>query len=119
MKFVQTFASLADIELPAKTPKPTVLEGSPAEASVTLWTAVDGTMRIGVWECTPGRFQSNREAASETCYILKGRVRLTNEDGSSKEVGAGEMLVLPRGWKGEWAILEETRKIFVIHNDAV
>ena len=116
---VKTFLPLANIELPAKTPKPTAIEGTPAEAGQALWTSVDGTMKIGIWECTPGRFPSNREAASETCYIMSGRVRITNEDGSFKEIGAGEMLVLPRGWRGEWNILELTRKIYVIHNDAV
>ena len=119
MLSVQTFLPLATLDLPAKTPKPVILEGTPAEASQALWTSVDGLMKIGVWECTPGRFPANREANSETCYIMSGKVRITNEDGSSREIGAGEMLVLPRGWRGDWTILETTRKIYVLHADAV
>jgi uncharacterized cupin superfamily protein len=39
---------------------------------------------------------------------------LHDTDGRSQDVGAGEMLVLPIGWKGEWTIHEKTRKLYFI-----
>ncbi|RVA73946.1 cupin, partial [Mesorhizobium sp. M7A.F.Ca.US.006.04.2.1] len=28
------------------------------------------------------------------------------------------MLVLPKGWKGEWTIHEKTRKLYILHFEA-
>jgi hypothetical protein len=113
-----TFAPLACLDLGTPKPKPTSIAGSQLEASATLWSSADGAMKIGVWECTPGRFTASRETNSETCYMLMGRVSLHGPDGKAKEVGAGEMLVLPKGWRGEWTIHETTRKLYILHSDA-
>ncbi|MEY3080279.1 MAG: hypothetical protein RJA94_264 [Pseudomonadota bacterium] len=110
----QTFAHLATIDLGAPAPKPTSIAGNQMEAAVTLWTSPDGLAEAGVWECTPGRFTANRETNSEICHIVKGRVTLHDEDGRSRDVAPGEMLVLPIGWKGEWTIHETTRKLYII-----
>ncbi|PZV39410.1 cupin domain-containing protein [Mesorhizobium kowhaii] len=114
----QTFAHLASIDLGEPEPKPTSISGDQLEASRTLWTSPDGTLEVGVWACTPGRFTATRDSNSETCHIVSGRVSLHGPDGRSKEVGAGEMLVLPKGWKGEWTIHEPTRKLYILHFEA-
>ncbi|MBL0371234.1 DUF861 domain-containing protein [Rhizobium sp. KVB221] len=108
----QTFAHLATIDLGEALPKATSIEGDQREASHTLWTSDDGLVEVGVWECTPGRFTAARETNSEICHIVSGRVSLHNSDGTTKEVGPGEVLVLPIGWKGEWTIHEKTRKLY-------
>ncbi|WP_225340144.1 cupin domain-containing protein [Agrobacterium tomkonis] len=72
-------------------------------------------MEVGVWECTPGRFKAARETNSEICHIVSGRVSLHNSDGTSRDVGPGEMLVLPIGWRREWTIHEKTRKLYILH----
>ena len=111
----QTFAHLAATDLGEAAPKPTSISGDQFEASRTLWTSDDGLVEAGVWECTPGRFTAARDTNSEICHIVSGRVSLHNEDGTSKEVGPGELLVLPIGWKGEWTIHEKTRKLYILH----
>ena len=110
----QTFAHLASLDLGTPGRKPTSIEGNQMEAAVTLWTSPDGLAEAGVWECTPGRFTATRETNSEICHIISGRVTLHDEDGRARELGAGEMLVLPIGWKGEWTIHETTRKLYII-----
>lgn len=110
-----TFASLADTPLSDFAPKPTTLTEGQEEASTVLWTSADGSTKIGVWECTPGHFTADRTAAGEYCHILSGRASVTNADGmGTKEIGPGDLLVLPQGWTGEWVIHEHMRKLFVI-----
>jgi uncharacterized protein len=115
----QTFAHLADIDLGMSKPKPTSIEGHQLEAAKTLWTSPDGLAEAGVWECTAGRFTANRETNSEICHIVHGRVTLHDSDGRSRDVGPGEMLVLPIGWKGEWTLHEKTRKLYFIKYEKV
>lgn len=110
----QTFAHLLYTDLGAPEPKPTSFEGNQLEAAKTLWTSQDGLVEIGIWECTPGRFTASRETNSEICHIVSGRVSLHDGDGRSGEVKAGELLVLPIGWKGEWTIHEKTRKLYML-----
>jgi uncharacterized cupin superfamily protein len=110
-----TFADLASVPLGDFGAKPTTLTEGQVEASTLLWTSADGSTKIGVWECTPGRFTADRTAAGEYCHILSGRATITNADGScSRDIGSGDLLVLPQGWTGEWVIHDHLRKLFVI-----
>jgi uncharacterized cupin superfamily protein len=113
---MQNFGDLASLDIGAFAPKPTTVEGDQQEAAVALWTSADGRMETGVWECTPGRFTADRTKSAEICTILSGRVTLHDEDGTTREVGAGEMFVLPLGWRGEWTIHQQTRKIYTMIN---
>ncbi|ODU06909.1 MAG: hypothetical protein ABS81_03510 [Pseudonocardia sp. SCN 72-86] len=73
-----------------------------------------GPERIGVWECAPGGWAVVDRPDTETCVILSGRARITDQDsGRVLEVGAGDMVVLPSGWSGRWDVLETVRKVFV------
>lgn len=111
----ENFAHLANIDLGTPSPKPTSIEGDQVEAAATLWTSPDGSLEVGVWECSPGRFTANREANSEVCHFVYGRVSLHDADGRTREIGPGELLVLPKGWIGEWTIHEKTRKLYFFH----
>jgi uncharacterized cupin superfamily protein len=74
----------------------------------------NGTLRLGVWECTPGRFASER-ATTEFFEVLKGSATLIGADGTRTDIGPGDHAVTPKGWKGEWIVHETIRKIFMIH----
>jgi uncharacterized cupin superfamily protein len=112
---LKTFADLASVPLGDFADKPTTLTKGQKEASNLLWTSADGHTKIGVWECTPGRFTADRTAAGEYCHILSGRATVSNADGTgSRDIGRGDLLVLPQGWTGEWVIHEHMRKLFVI-----
>ncbi|WP_181706474.1 cupin domain-containing protein [Chthonobacter rhizosphaerae] len=112
---LDTFKHLAGIDLGAPAPKPTSFEGDQREAARTLWTSPDGSVEIGVWECTPGRFTADRSTTSEMCHIISGRVEMTTLDGETRDLGAGDLLVLPVGWRGTWRIVETTRKLYIMH----
>ncbi len=112
---LQAFAGLAQQALGPFADKPTTLTPGQQEASALLWTSADGTTKIGVWECQPGRFTADRSAAGEYCQILSGRASVSHADGGTmREIGPGDLLILPKGWKGEWVIHEQLRKLFVI-----
>jgi uncharacterized cupin superfamily protein len=112
---LETFASLATISLSRFSDKPTTLTPGQQESAATLWTSPDGQTSIGVWECTPGHFTADRTKAGEYCHIISGSATVRNSDGSNtREIGPGDLLVLPQGWTGEWVLHEHMRKFFVI-----
>jgi uncharacterized cupin superfamily protein len=112
---LETYHQLASMQLGSFKPKPTTLTPGQTEASITFWKSPDGRERTGVWECTPGRFTADRSKETELCYIISGKAALRRADGEVKTIGPGDVLILPRGWRGEWEIIETTRKFFSIN----
>ncbi|UNK40692.1 cupin domain-containing protein (plasmid) [Shinella sp. H4-D48] len=110
----ENFGDLHNRDIGEFTPKPTSIAGDQMEATLALWSSANGQMETGIWECTPGRFTADRSQNAEICYLLSGRVTLHNGDGTSRDIGPGEMFVLPLGWRGEWTIHEQTRKIYTM-----
>ena len=111
---LSAFGECATMDIGALVPKPTSFEGDQHEGTAKLWQSADGATRVGVWECTPGRFTADRTAMAELCHILWGRVTLHDADGTTRDFGPGEMFVLPKGWTGAWTIHEQTRKIYIL-----
>ena len=111
---LSAFHALAQTPLEAFAPKPTSFEGDQQEASVALFTSADGRVEIGVWECTPGSFTADRSQSSEFCHFISGKIEMTHADGSKVQLGAGDAIALPLGWKGEWRVIEQVRKLYVI-----
>ena len=48
--------------------------------------------------------------ATETCYILEGRVIVTPDGGEPVEIKAGDLVPFPAGMSCTWEILEPIRK---------
>lgn len=114
---LSVFTALSGIDLGALAGKPTTLNPGQQEAAVSLWASPDGALDIGLWECSPGRFTADRSAAAEFCYFLAGKIVMTQLDGTRRDLGPGDAVMLPRGWKGTWEIVEHTRKIYVFLTD--
>ena len=88
--------------------------GSPMMSGRILFDDAPAGVEIGIWECTPGGWAITDRPDHETVQILAGRARLTNADGTSAELTAGDVLTLPKGWSGRWDIIETVRKLYVI-----
>ncbi|RKR20102.1 cupin domain-containing protein [Arthrobacter oryzae] len=101
-----------DLPLPDPHAKSTSPTGQ-AESSLSIWNAHPATS-AGVWECEPGEFTSAREGYSEICQVLSGSGSVHGEDGTSADLKAGSLLVLPAGWRGTWTIREKIRKTYVL-----
>ncbi|WP_227268483.1 cupin domain-containing protein [Roseobacter weihaiensis] len=111
----QSFGDLSSLDVGGFAPKPTTLTPGQQEAARKLWSSEDGLTSIGVWECTPGHFTADRTGGGEYCHILSGRATVCNSDGSaSRDIGPGDLLILPQGWTGEWIIHAQMRKLYII-----
>ncbi|MBU4527805.1 MAG: DUF861 domain-containing protein [Hoeflea sp.] len=112
---LKCFGDLSGLALGTFAPKPTSFTDGQVEAAIELWASVDGLTKIGVWECTPGRFSADRTKSSEICHVLSGSATVVGKSGGDeRKIGPGDLLVLPLGWEGEWTIHEQLRKTYVI-----
>lgn len=93
-------------------PRTPALAGTPVESVNVLHR--DGCGRSGVWECTPGRFDSARDGDTELMYFVAGEGKITSADGTVHEIRPGVVLVAPDGWRGTWDIRKTVRKVYTI-----
>ena len=73
-----------------------------------------GVLASGFWASKPYKAEVNY-TEDEFCYILEGRVRLTDSAGKVEEYKAGDAFVIPKGFKGAWETVEAVKKFYVIH----
>ncbi|XP_050144133.1 uncharacterized protein LOC126619765 [Malus sylvestris] len=62
------------------------------------------------WGCPPGKYTLKFDAA-ETCYLVKGKVKVYPRKGSSSssdkecvEFGAGDLVTIPKGLSCTWDV---------------
>ena len=67
----------------------------------------------GVWESTPGTWRVVYEEW-EYFRILSGRSIVRGDDGTMLDLSPGDSAVIRPGFRGTWAVVETTRKDFVI-----
>lgn len=72
------------------------------------------SLESGVWEATAATWTEEDYPVEEVCVILAGHLRLTDSDGATHDLRAGDAFHLPRGWSGTWEVVEDMRKFYVI-----
>lgn len=93
--------------------RPGADSGDPQLKTLPVDSGTDA--QVGVWECQPGGWPVVDRPNTETCYIVSGRARLTDEaSGHVVEVAAGDFIILPPGWSGRWDVIETVRKVYAI-----
>jgi uncharacterized protein len=102
------------LELTVRGPRTPAISGEPVE-SVHVFHD-DGRARTGVWECTPGSFDSARNGDTEVMHFVAGAGTITSADGTVYEIRPGAVIVAPDGRSGVWDIRETARKVYVIWN---
>ncbi len=105
-------ASPATTPLSSRGPRTAVLAGTPVEAVRVLHTDAGG--RSGIWECTPGRFESARSGDAELMHFIAGEGTITTADGTVHDIRPGVVFVAPDGWRGTWDVRQTVRKIYTI-----
>ena len=85
--------------------------GAPATASDTYFA--NQYMSVGTETCTPGSFPVSERTSTEAFHVLEGVFFVTNTDGSARRCVAGDTVVLPKGWSGQWDVIETVKKVWV------
>ncbi|MBB3359881.1 MULTISPECIES: cupin domain-containing protein [unclassified Novosphingobium] len=84
--------------------------------SASLTSSARATNRIGVWECSPGRWR-RQIVQAEFCHFLEGRATFTPDTGEAIEIKAGDVVHFPENSLGVWDIHETSRKIFMVFDE--
>lgn len=79
--------------------------------------AAGGAFTTGFWEREPDTWTFERPY-DEVALILSGVADIETDDGRMLRVGAGDVLVTPKGSKGTWHIRETLVKFYAIHDGA-
>jgi uncharacterized cupin superfamily protein len=89
--------------------------GNPKRTTRNHYTNATGEVLSGEWTSEVGswRIESGPEE-DEFFFVIAGRVRITADDGHTVEIGPGESLVIPAGFKGVFTVLEPLRKHYMI-----
>lgn len=94
-----------------------VIAGDPVEIGYNYFSNYTGQLTAGVWECTPYTSQIDSYPVDEFCFILSGKVVITDADGRAETFKSGECFVIPKGLKCTWHMPETVRKFYVIFED--
>ena len=74
---------------------------------------IPGIDSMGIWECSPGRWQRTI-MQEEFAHFIKGSARFIPEDGEPIDIHAGDSIWFPANSAGVWEITEDVRKVYVI-----
>jgi uncharacterized cupin superfamily protein len=88
-----------------------ILQGVPFAHEKTVFNGADGFFAI--WACGAGVFPRVKDKRGSFMYIISGDATIVDEDGTSHELTADSVLVLPFGWAGTWHIRETIRKVYL------
>ena len=113
---VFNIASLFEDASPAA-PVPVPL-GEPVSTvrSISRISSSRATTRLGVWECTPGRWVRQIKQA-EFCHFLSGVAIFTPEGGDPIRFEAGDVAHFPENSAGVWDVVETSRTIFMVYDE--
>ena len=69
--------------------------------------------KIGVWECSPGRFR-RQVVQAEFCHFLEGECTFTPDAGEAFQIRPGDVVYFPPKSSGVWEIKTASRKVFMV-----
>ncbi|KAL4339426.1 hypothetical protein GQ457_08G005510 [Hibiscus cannabinus] len=97
----------------ATTPTPTAEPDSSSALSITVETNPSDVRlsELGIqswpkWGCPPGKYMLKFDA-EETCYLVRGKVRVYAKGSSESEYvefGAGDLVTIPQGLSCTWDV---------------
>ncbi|MBX3705742.1 MAG: cupin domain-containing protein [Pseudomonadales bacterium] len=90
------------------------LAGNPRQTVWMQYQDPHGKFFVGIWESEPGKWSVDY-TEEEYFQVEAGSSVVTDTSGSAITVSAGSSMVIPRGFRGTWEVLETTRKRFVIY----
>lgn len=88
-----------------------VVSGAPFAYETVVYDGPEGF--FAVWACAPGVYPRVKDKRGSFMYIISGAATITDDDGTSHELTADSVIVLPYGWVGRWDIRETIRKVYL------
>lgn len=63
------------------------------------------------WACPPGKYKMKYNA-QQTCYLVRGKVKVYPKDSSTApvEFGAGDLVIIPKGISCTWDVTASVDK---------
>ena len=117
---IDQLINFATANSPADTYRPDaekVLKGDPLQTVSNHYSSPCQQFHAGVWEGAKGQWKINY-TEHEYCEILQGVSVLRDQDGNAVTYRTGDRFVIPAGFSGTWEVLEDTRKVYVIFEQA-
>lgn len=90
-----------------------ILSGTPHFRTWLQDQSLDGRVRTGIWEATPGLTHAIKTDVYEYCLILEGLVEIGEKDGETYSYGPGDSFLFKPGFVGTWKTIETVRKVFI------
>ncbi|MGE4248405.1 MAG: cupin domain-containing protein [Parvibaculaceae bacterium] len=90
-----------------------IVDGKPSFKTWLMSNPPENVLAAGVWEATPGAWQSAKGHTSEFFTILAGISEFTEENGAVVRFQTGDTFIMRPGCTGVWRVIEKTRKSFV------
>jgi uncharacterized cupin superfamily protein len=90
-----------------------IVAGDPAQTVRNHYTNASGEFFSGEWSGEVGKWKINY-TEDEFCFVTRGRNVLTDADGVTVAINAGDAFVIPAGFQGTWEVLESTHKFYAI-----
>jgi uncharacterized protein len=95
-------------------PPEKLISSNPRQTAWTQYTDHTGKFFAGFWRSEPGKWKVSY-TEEEYCHMLEGTSIITDCDGTSIMVTAGESFIIPAGFVGTWEVVQTTTKRFVIY----
>lgn len=91
-----------------------LLKGNPKQTLHIQYTDPAGEFFVGLWSSEIGKWKV-QYTEEELCCMLVGISVITDENGHSLTVQAGDEFIIPAGFVGTWEVIEPSTKRFVIY----
>ena len=92
-----------------------LVSGNPQRTTWLHYENASKEFSSGIWASEPGSWRIEFGPNEEEFFsIIEGLARVHDENGEVVEVRAGEALVIPAGFKGQFEVVEPVKKYFVV-----
>jgi uncharacterized protein len=109
----QTFTDL-ELKDGSDLPPWATINGDPEIQICVLAGDGESAGTMAAWTAERDGFSYANLPSGESAFLLQGRARLTEDNGTVTEVTAGQGYSLPAGWSGTFEALEPVRKMFYL-----
>lgn len=93
-----------------------LISGNPTNMLNNMFTNTKENFFCGVWSSTEGKWELNY-TEDEFCYIISGKAIITDAEGHSETVVAGDAFTISAGFSGSWETIGEVKKFYAIYEE--